>query len=369
MRVVKNISWFLYKVFAVYSILVFVLVYFTPSSHWIAGFMMMSFPVVILLNLGFLFYALLVKPTQAVLPVCIIALSMVFLPRTYSFNFSSKPEGQPDTGKNFKILNYNVAGFWTPGQKNKDLHEVEMRQMRRWMVKTGADVLCLPEYYSNPGNERVDVNAFFKEAGFKYKSVTDFHSPGERRDYFGLVLLSKYPIVHAKDTSFTETNGIALADIKIGKDTVRVIGVHLFSMTLRLRTLVEQRKLPGLKKESKKVLTSMRKGFSQRGVQIETLMSWIKSSPYPVIVCGDFNEVPYSYVYGKTRDLLSNAFEEKGSGFGFSFNGIPYFIRIDNQFFTPDRLNLTNFATIDSVDYSDNYPLLGTYQVKSKEKN
>ena len=38
-------------------------------------------------------------------------------------------------------------------------------------------------------------------------------------------------------------------------------------------------------------------------------------SPYPIIVCGDFNDVPVSYAYETIGAGLQNAFVEKGSEF------------------------------------------------------
>ena len=54
-----------------------------------------------------------------------------------------------------------------------------------------------------------------------------------------------------------------------------------------------------------------------------------------MIVCGDFNNTAYSYVYRKVRgDKLNDAFQEAGKGFGRSFNFF-YPFRID--FILPDK--------------------------------
>jgi endonuclease/exonuclease/phosphatase (EEP) superfamily protein YafD len=135
-------------------------------------------------------------------------------------------------------------------------------------------------------------------------------------------------------------------------------------MTLKLSNLVQQKKMDGVKRESKITFARMRNGFERRSQEMDALESWINASPYPVIVCGDFNEIPYGYVYSKMRDLLANGFEKKGQGFGFTYNHLPYFIRIDHQFYSEDKLDIHRLKTFRDIKYSDHYPVMGTYSFK-----
>ena len=58
---------------------------------------------------------------------------------------------------------------------------------------------------------------------------------------------------------------------------------------------------------------------------MERIMNHITSSPYPVILGADMNDTPYSFSYNEFTKLLKNSFEEKGNGFGFTFNGKLFF--------------------------------------------
>ena len=78
---------------------------------------------------------------------------------------------------------------------------------------------------------------------------------------------------------------------------------------------------------------------------------------------GDLNETPYGWAYGTIRERLQNAFEEAGSGFGFTLNRSPYFVRIDNQFFSNDW-QILQFKTLRTIRYSDHFPLMGEYKLK-----
>jgi endonuclease/exonuclease/phosphatase (EEP) superfamily protein YafD len=80
-----------------------------------------------------------------------------------------------------------------------------------------------------------------------------------------------------------------------------------------------------------------------------------------VICAGDFNEIPYSYSYRRLKKGLRNSFEEAGAGFGFTYNGNTLVtLRIDNQFYS-DRVDCVELETLNTVSYSDHFPLLGTY--------
>ena len=104
----------------------------------------------------------------------------------------------------------------------------------------------------------------------------------------------------------------------------------------------------------------LRKGFVSRAIQIKGLVNNIKECKYKIILCGDLNELPYSYPYFSLRGQLHNAFEKAGNGFGFTYNGKLFFLRIDNQFFSKN-LEINNFMTHRNIDYSDHFPLTASY--------
>ena len=52
------------------------------------------------------------------------------------------------------------------------------------------------------------------------------------------------------------------------------------------------------------------------------------TSPYSLIVCGDFNDTPLSYAYHSIKGDLVDAFNLSGKGIGTSFVKIPA-LRID----------------------------------------
>lgn len=178
--------------------------------------------------------------------------------------------------------------------------------------------------------------------------------------------MSKYPIVKRGEKEFFYPNGLLYADVKIGKDTLRIINVHLRSMIVRfggLKEAYQDKDYDQGRSETRKVLRKLKVGFGHHAQETNELAEWIDQSPHPVLVCGDFNETPYGYAYGQVRHRLSNAFEEVGSGFGFSYRNAPRYIRIDNQFYDKKKLEVLDFQTHREVGYSDHYPIIGRYKL------
>ena len=363
MKKIASTFSFFYYLFLLYTLVSYALIYWSPLKGWFWGFIMMSFPLVIAGHLLILVMSLLSrKKKNIVLPFLVLLLGGFFLPRT--FQWGNDPDEVDTAKKKLTVIHYNVHGFQHSHGGDKETINAEKKKMKDWLVGIGGDVICMPEYVNYKGSGVMDVTDAFERAG--YKNAVYFNSREYNRphSYYGMVLFSKYPVVASRDTLFEMQNGMIQADIKVGKDTVRVISVHLFSMTLRLKALVSQRTSEGLIREGRSTARSIKLGFLNHAREAEVLKEWIRASPYPVIVGGDFNETPYSYVYGKIRGVLASTFEDKGSGFGFTFNEMPYFIRIDHQFYDDKRLKLIDFKTINDVKYSDHYPVMGTYQVR-----
>lgn len=366
MRLLTGFLWFWYKIIILYTLVVYALTYWTPSSHWALGFMMMSFPVLILVHLAFLVFWLFVSPRRAFVALLVLLAGWPFLKRTYHLNF---PSGKslsttPDNGQNksLTVLNYNVFRFGLYNYRHgKDQGAV--REFKAWMAQQDADVLCLQEYFSHADMKDFGFTELLTKKGYRHQAFVLQKSSGSSGEY-GLAVFSKYPIVATRDTLFSGQNGLLQADIIWNKDTVRIINVHLYSMTLQLSELVHAPNYEKKKHEAKYAFRQLRRGFEIRAQEIIPLQQWVKASPHPIIVCGDFNDTPYSYVYGQMGKWLANAFEERGKGFGFTYNHLPYFIRIDNQFYDDTRLHLTEFRTLQDVPYSDHYPLMGTYVMK-----
>lgn len=280
-----------------------------------------------------------------------LILGLPFVLATYGLNFSKVEAIKPIT-----VLSYNVNGFNVVDSKvgsNQDFVD--------WVVGFDADIKVIQEFYTNDRDKGKDFTSAFKKKGYHF-----YVSPGQSLalgHIHGMAIFSKYPII-ASGKLMPEIKGInnvIYADILYQGDTVRIYNIHLHSMGINPENAFQTLKLEG---DWRQVMHQLTHGASKRAVQIAKCWDHISTSPYPVIIAGDFNELPYSYAYWKFRRSFKNAFEAKGSGFGFTMNSKLFFLRIDNIFFG-NGLIASQFTTHRKIKYSDHFPISATLMVNN----
>lgn len=280
---------------------------------------------------------------------------------TRYFNLSTPDESLAPEEQRIQVLSYNVRVFNVYKHlhaADPDLPENEMK----WVAEHPADILCLQEFYhdktKNTYNSRKRIGKQQDREIYVGKALTN--SIGAE---FGLAIFSRYPIIDKGSVSFDRPtkNQVIFVDVKLpSKDTLRVYNMHLESMAIEEKDVAEaMQSEAGLKTKGRNVARRLKGGFIARSHQVERLLEHIHSSRYPVLLCGDLNDLPSSYTYQQLRRHLKNGFEEGGNGFGFTYNGkLP--IRIDNQFFS-DRLELLHFDVLNQIQFTDHFPLESTF--------
>ena len=105
----------------------------------------------------------------------------------------------------------------------------------------------------------------------------------------------------------------------------------------------------------------MGQAFVKQEQQVQKFLENEKSSPYSVIVTGDFNNSATSYLYRKVLGEKVDAFAKAGSGTGatFWFDIIP--MRID-FILADDELPVVDFETFD-VPLSDHQPSVAIFKM------
>ena len=280
----------------------------------------------------------------------ILVIGSAFIKVSYAVHATS------EKGK-LSVLSYNVRVFNNYTHLRNEAY-ISSKKMIGWSVASEADVKCFQEFYNQDRSDIFNVhNQLINSEWPHFERVIVFtdRAKGE----FGTAIYSRYPIVNSgqiEDENGNFLNTI-FADITMGQDTIRIYNTHLESMAIDEENVVNTDKLV-----ENYIDTGyrLRNGFMNRAVQIDALKSSIKSCPYKTILCGDLNEIPYSYTYFSLRSILNNAFEKAGNGFGFTYNGKLFFLRIDNQFFSRD-MKAHNFFTFRNVNFSDHFPIMASY--------
>lgn len=354
---------FLQKIFfflnllAIFSLLISYLAPFvSPQEFWLISFLGIAYPLLVFTNFLFFIFWLLQKKWVAVFSLLSITLGYSLLNRFYSFHFDTLATTQ--SGSPIKLLSYNVRNFnfynWS---SNK-----EERKKFIDLLKEGLpDIICFQEFYTAETGFFQNIQEIQKELSLPYYAFGKFVTL-RKTEHWGWAIFSKYPILDSEKTKFQNSrwNGAIRADIKIGGDTIRFFNLHLQSVHFHkndyeyIDKLTEEQDADY--KPSKKILGKLRAGFKKRAVQVDLMSEKIRSSPYPVIVCGDFNDTPSSYAYEQIQKNLQDAFIEKGFGFGQTYTGYFAPFRID-YILLDKKMKVHKFYTI-RKKLSDHFPIV-----------
>lgn len=333
---------------------------------WPADFWLLALPVAMATLVGLVGLWFVLDVRRAWLPLVVVVLGWPLWRRLVAFH-------QPlaENARGLRVLNYNIMSLDTQAIEQGG-SPTNARRMLRYIADTPADIKCFQEFFNGIPNtpfEEFNTTEQLRLRGFRYFRHFPGHLPGNKNaGWLGLAVFSKYPIIKADYQDFNiQTNGYLWADIRLpGGDTIRVINIQLQSMGIRVRKVsrrLKQRDYEQARRETRGIVGKLKAGFDQRQQQLALIERLLSQSPHPVVLCGDLNEVPTGYVYGRLRKRLHNAFEEAGQGVGFTYNRSPSFIRIDNIFYDPAHFRVRAFNT-DGVTYSDHNPVRAVLEWK-----
>ncbi len=229
------------------------------------------------------------------------------------------------------VASYNVRGM---------MREIEGGKLRSNLDEIVSvidslrpDVLCMQEFQSTRRHPRTE----FEDALPLYHyNRTRFNIAGSEPQLgWGLAIYSKFPIAASGHIDFEGTsNAILWADVVASRDTVRVFNAHLQTTAIKAsdeRYIVHGQFVADSARTSKvrKMVGMLTQNDIIRAAQADSLARGIAASPYPVVVCGDFNDTPASYTYHKISKRLRDSFREAGSGYGYTYRGFFDLLRID----------------------------------------
>ena len=337
--------------------------YLSPALYWPTGFISIAFPLLLVINLLFIIvWAVKKKYKYTAISIVAIALCYSQLGKFFSLNFSNQ-----QSENQISILSSNVRIFNVYQHLNDENPEAS-KAMIDWIKESSFDVIALHEFYNEPKNEKYETT---KAISKNYHYYTVLPSTINRIGAeFGLAIFSKHKILKTSKIEFDNSkhNQACYADLEIREDTIRIINIHLESMHIEERELFDGKSdKKSMIRKLKYTFRRLKNGFKRRASQIEEIIKFIENSPYPVVLCGDLNDTPFSYTYQKLRNILHNAFEEKGLGWGSTYNGKIPFLRIDNQFYN-SKLIIESFEIHSDIKYSDHYPISATYSINQSEQ-
>lgn len=308
----------------------FVIPYISPKTFPLIAVISLMVPFLLSAHLFFIIYWIITGlKKQVFLSVFCIILSILLSAFPYEFNkkvISSNNE--------ISLMTYNVHLFNKYNWINKGNIATNIVD---FIHKNDPDILVFQEYSPSA---KVSFN-------YPYKSVV---LKGEKIN-FGQAIFSKFKIISKGSVDFDNSSNNAIyVDILKNKDTVRIYNIHLESLRLgkNQEVLIEEK--------SDKIIKRLTKGFVKQQEQVEKFLQHKAQFTGKIIICGDFNNTSYSWVYHQIKKEMSDTFIEAGKGFGKTFDLRKYPLRID--FILVDETMEVNEHQNFTEIYSDHFPVM-----------
>lgn len=362
MSFIKKIVRFstLLKVITLVVLISMLLSYLAPFIHpdtiKIIPFFGLAYPIFTLLTLFLLLLWLFISKKWSLYIFIVLCIGGSLHFRTIAFVVSDLEKPAADSC--LHVMSYNVRLFDVYNQSLVERNETR-RKIIQYIHQENPDIVCFQEFFhqDKPSNFSTK-DTLISALGYRYYHERYSHKIRNRQN-FGICMVSKYQMVSRGDVMFenfeSTDNYCIYADIVKGKDTIRVYDVHLQSIKLQqedYELFGEENKQAGGKKSTiTLLLDKLRIAYPARAEQAERVVEHIKTSPYPVVICGDFNDTPMSYVYNQFSRILVDSFRETSFGIGRTYVGRVPAGRIDYIFHTGDLI--ARDFTIQQQAYSD----------------
>lgn len=343
----------------------------SPEKYSYLPMISLSTSFALLTNLVFvLIWPFTRKKWRTLLPLVALCCCYSLIRPVFGIHPFAKNEMSP-TLHGLKIMSWNVHGL---GLYDRPVDKTRPEKMFRLVDEQDPDIFCMIEFYTQADGSNKKATRFFKSAGYREYRFSYDNDLGAKI-FIGNAVFSKYPLSNFEEIPIDEYIKMMSCDITMPDSSkIRLYVMHLQSFLLgdADKAFIEQVKdntnnleqKPGY---SRTFLRKFSRAYQKRGKQAELARQVIDQSPYPVLICADFNDVPGSYTYTKVKKNLKDAFAEKGCGLGRTYNLISPTLRIDYIFYDPAVLELSGYQSIKTTELSDHNPIIANFKTKRKE--
>lgn len=215
----KNLSWFnkvmflLNIVFTVLTFVAYVLPFLAPKLFPLLSVLTLFMPLFFILNVLFFVYWAIQFKKRMILSGLLLLIGITFINKFYKFTAKDYPNDEKD----FVVMSYNVRLFnlfkWL---NREDVPE----NILVFINDKNPDILCIQEFSNSAHIDlKVYPHRYIYMEGVKIKT--------------GQAIFSKFPIINQGHIKFPDSdNNVIFADIKMGKDIIRVYNMHLQSIKI-----------------------------------------------------------------------------------------------------------------------------------------
>lgn len=358
------------------SVTLLLLSYFASYLHPVSCILLpaftLMFPVLLFLNIiWIIFFSITLQYKKLVIALVLQIFFFSDVKKFYNISFS---ENVSHSKNILSAMSFNVKLFdlynW---QNNYDTR----KKIFDYLKNHPADIMCFQEFYTSEDSNDFNNIEELKEIFPNYYFHAEYFVTLRKNDHWGLLTMSKFPIVKQSVMHFNnaKNNGCIFTDILFNKDTIRVFNLHLQSYSLYKKKKWKPNQKPDTTSffesldSSAKGLNLLEKLYNNNILKVqqaESILEIVKSTHYPILLIGDFNDIAHSYIMRIIQQhQLTDAFIEKGNGLGITYHD-KIFLRIDYIFHSPDFKTL-DFITENNSQtqhISDHYPIRALFELR-----
>jgi endonuclease/exonuclease/phosphatase family metal-dependent hydrolase len=323
----------------------------SPKVWWMPCTFAAAMPWLLLIPLVWGLIWLFHNPKNIIPNLIVLIANFPIFGQTFQLSFSYPLP----SNKDITVLSFNVRGF---GYKYNNFTAI-----RDYIKDKNPDIICLQEFRNQIGKEK---GLFIKLK--KYLNIKNHYFLEKYpNSNFGLLILSRFPIEKSGAIPSENPdckNALAFADLRLYGQNLRVYNIHFqsYSFSASEKAYFEAR--PENRKRKpvtsslwsiKKIWKTIKTLLTTWNIQIQQLENLNKhrnNYNAALIICGDLNNQPYSFLYKEIRKNLQDSFMTRGMGFGKTYGyGFTSF-RID-YIFVSLNFRVINFGTLATRHLSD----------------
>jgi endonuclease/exonuclease/phosphatase family metal-dependent hydrolase len=337
----KKASWFLKLLlginvlFVVFTLIAYLAPVISPEKLWLPAFGGLSYPFLLVANLLFILIWLFYRPKNTLLSLFTIISGLNIAGRYFQLRYPDEFDTSDSTL--ISVTTQNVRNFeiWA---KYAVPDYTTFDKMVSAFNKNPTDILCLQEAVINHDRTGNLAEKIRNKLNYSSLATATYTHDGAN----GMIILGK----GIKKSSGIINHGgrtiAVFADLETRHGVVRIYSVHLQSAKIGSEEFVMDQlgtyayRDPALLRGSKTILRKLKLANRLRARQADIIHQHIASSPFPVIVCGDLNDTPCSYIYSTVKKGLNDTFVKAGRGTGRTYHGKFPSYRIDYIFASDD---------------------------------
>lgn len=277
-------------------------------------------------------------------------------------NFPKTPK---DGAKTFSVMTYNIAHGVDRKQGGRDSQKGN--PAIRYLIDSGADIVVLQELiWWHPD----DVPNFTDELRDSLFAAYPYQ---DNPPHTEMKVISKYPVRHLDAEEIVgepfDTRRFRFYEVDVNGTPVTIVNMHMMSPRLNddeVKVVTGIRSVDGARKSYREmkgsIYSKLGASFRKRKEDTAVLRRALDRIKGPVIICGDFNDVPASYSYRLLRgDDIRDAYTDTGFGPMVTYNSHAFWFHIDQILYRGPLRALD--VKRGSIKSSDHFPVTAEFEL------